>query len=89
MRKSIRAFAIVSSVVAGFSVAPALYTHVSEASGDTLMGSGMKGKGGMMGEMMEGCNRMMQSMSHDGSERPNERWHKTSPDNNDLPETNG
>ncbi|MEQ8376594.1 hypothetical protein [Roseibium aggregatum] len=78
MRKSIRAFAIVSSVVAGFSVAPALYTHASEASGDTLMGSGM----------MEGCSRMMQSMSHDGFERPNERWHKTSPDNNGLPGTN-
>jgi len=32
---------------------------------------------------------MMQSMSHDGSERPNEQWREKSPDNNGTPETNG
>ena len=79
MRKSIKAFAIVSSVVAGFSVAPVYYTHASEASGDTLMGSGMKGKGGMM----------MQSTSHDDPERPNEQWREKSLDRKGLPETNG
>ncbi|WP_206075953.1 hypothetical protein [Mesorhizobium sp. Z1-4] len=95
MRKSIKALAIASAVIAGLAVAPALYAHDSEESGDSMMGSGMMGQGGMMGmmgqmsEMMEGCNRMMQSMSHDGSGRPNEQWREKSPDNNGAPGTNG
>lgn len=92
MRKSIKALAIASAVIAGLAVAPALYAHDSEESGFSMMGSGMMGQGGMMGqmsEMMEGCNRMMQSMSHDGSERPNEQWREKSPDNNGTPGTNG
>jgi len=32
---------------------------------------------------------MMQSMSHDGSGRPNEQWREKSPDNNGAPATNG
>lgn len=95
MRKSMKALAIASAVIAGLAVAPALYAHDSEESGDSMMGSGMMGQGGMMNmmgqmsEMMEGCNRMMQSMSHDGSERPNEQWREKSPDNNGAPGTNG
>jgi hypothetical protein len=98
MRKSIKALAIASAVIAGLAVAPALYAHDSEESGGSMMGSGMMGQGGMMGmmnmmgqmsEMMEGCNRMMQSMSHDGSRRPNEQWREKSPDNKSAPGTNG
>ena len=86
MRKSIKALAIASAVIASLAVAPALYAHDSEESGDAMMGSGMMGQ---MSEMMEGCNRMMQSMSHDGSGRPNEQWREKSPDNNGAPATNG
>ena len=43
---------------------------------------GMMNMMGQMSEMMEGCNKMMQSMSHDGSGRPNEQWREKSPDNN-------
>ena len=93
MRKSIKALAITSTVIAGLAVAPALYAHDSEESGDAMMGQGsMMGMMNMMGqmsEMMEGCNRMMQSMSHDGSGRPNEQWREKSPDNNGAPATNG
>jgi membrane protease subunit (stomatin/prohibitin family) len=92
MRKSIKALAIASAVIAGLAVAPALYAHDSEESGDSMMGSGMMGMMNMMGqmsEMMEGCNRMMQSMSHDGSGRPNEQWRDKSPHNNGAPGTNG
>ncbi len=92
MRKSIKALAIASAVIASVAVAPALYAHDSEESGDAMMGSGMMGMMNMMGqmsEMMEGCNRMMQSMSHDGSGRPNEQWREKSPDNNGAPATNG
>ncbi len=98
MRKSIKALAIASAVIAGLAVAPALYAHDSEESGDSMMSPGMLGQGDMMGmmnmmgqmsEMMEGCNRMMQSMSHDDPERPNEQWREKSLDRNGLPETNG
>lgn len=90
MRKSIKALAIASAVIAGLAVAPALYAHDSEESGSSMMGrGGMMGMMGQMSEMMEGCNRMMQSMSHDGSERPNEQWREKSPDNNGAPGTNG
>tara|TARA_Y100000588_G_scaffold339411_1_gene382076 strand:- start:297 stop:437 length:141 start_codon:yes stop_codon:yes gene_type:complete len=44
---------------------------------------------GQMSEMMEGCNRMMQSMSQEGSERPNEQWREKTPDTNSAPESNG
>lgn len=90
MRKSIKALAIASAVIAGLAVAPALYAH--EESRDSMMGSGMMGQGSMMGqmsEMMEGCNRMMQSMNHGGSGRPNKQWREKSPDNNGAPGTNG
>lgn len=92
MRKSIKALAIASAIIAGLAAAPALYAHDSEESGGSMMGSGMMGQGGMMGmmsEMMEGCNRMMQSMNHGGSGRPNEQWREKSPDNNGGPGTNG
>lgn len=94
MRKSIKALAIASAIIAGLAAAPALYAHDSEESGDSMTGSGMMGQGGMMGmmnmmgqmsEMMETCNKMMQSMSHDGSGRPNEQWREKSP----APGTNG
>ena len=98
MLKTIKALAIASAVIAGLAVAPALYAHDSEESGDSMMGSGLMGQGGMMGmmnmmgqmsQMMEGCNRMMQSMSHDSSGRPNEQWREISPDNNSAPGRNG
>ena len=87
MRKSIKALAITSTVIAGLAAAPALYAHDSEESGGSMMG--MMNMMGQMSEMMEGCNRMMQSMSHDGSGRPNEQWREKSPDNNGAPATNG
>ncbi len=91
MRKSIKALAIASAIIASLAAAPALYAHDSEESGDSMMGSGMMGQGGMMNmmgrmnEMMETCNKMMQSMSHDGSGQPNEQWREKSP----APGTNG
>ncbi|MEQ8651482.1 MAG: hypothetical protein RIC87_03375 [Kiloniellales bacterium] len=95
MRKSTRALAIASAVIANLAVATALYGHDSEESGGSMMGSGMMGQGGMMNmmgkmnEMMEDCNSMMQSTNHDGFERPNKQWRERSPDNNNAPGTNG
>lgn len=95
MRNPIKALAVTSAVVAGLAIAPALYAHDSSESGGSMMGSGMMGQGGMMNmmgqmsEMMEGCNKMMQSMHQGGSGRPNERWREDAPDKKDAPGTNG
>ncbi len=89
MRKSTRALAIASIVIASLAAAPALYGQDSEESGGSMMGSGMMNMMGKMSEMMEDCSSMMQSTNHDGSERPNEQWRERSPDNNNAPGTNG
>jgi hypothetical protein len=95
MRRSIKALAVTSAVIAGLAAAPALYAHDSNESGGSMMGSGMMSQGSMMGmmgqmsEMMEGCNKMMQSMNRDGSGRPNEQWREDAPDKKDVPGTNG
>lgn len=93
MRKSIKALAITSAVIAGLAAAPALYAHDSNESGGSMMDSGMMGQGGMMGmmgqmsEMMEGCNKMMQSQG--GSGKPNEQWREGAPDSKGTSGTNG
>lgn len=95
MHKSIKVLAIASAFIASLAVAPALYAHDSDNSGYPMMGSGMMGQGGMtnmmgqMSNMTERCNTMMQSMSHNGSGRPNEQWREKSSDNNSAPGTNG
>src|SRR3546814_15370118 len=95
MRKSMKTLAVASALIAGLAAAPALYAHDSEGSGGSKMGSGMMGQGGMMGmmgqtsEMMENCNKMMQSMNHDGSGKPNEKWTKDAPQPDKTPEKKG
>lgn len=95
MRNPIKALAVTSAVVAGLAITPSLYAHESSKSGGSMMGSGMMGQGGMMGmmgqmsEMMEGCNKMMQSMHQGGSGRPNEQWREGAPDKKDAPGTTG
>ncbi|MGE0333855.1 MAG: hypothetical protein AB7Q76_01075 [Gammaproteobacteria bacterium] len=96
MRRSIKALAVTSVVMAGLAAAPALYAHDSKESGGSMMGSGMMGQGGMggmmnmmgqMSEMMEGCSKMMQSQG--GSGKPNEQWREGAPDSKGRPGTNG
>ncbi|MFC4350878.1 hypothetical protein ACFOW6_04900 [Fodinicurvata halophila] len=92
MRNSIKALAVTSAVIASLAAAPALYAEGSKESGSSgrMMGQGgMMNQGGMMGmmgqmsEMMENCNKMMQSMNRDGSGQPNEQGRE------DAPGTNG
>jgi hypothetical protein len=92
VRKSIKTLAVTSTVVAGLAAAPALYAHDSDGRGSSMMGPGMMGQGGMMGqmsEMMEGCNKMMQSMNRGGSGRPNEQWRNGAPENEGAPGKDG
>lgn len=95
MRKSFKAFAVASAILTGLAFASALHAHESQEPGSSMMGSNKMGQDsmmnmmGQMSEMMEGCNRMMQSMSQEGSERPNEQWREKSPDTKSAPESNG
>lgn len=95
MRKSFKAFAVASAILTGLAFASALHAHESQEPGSSMMGSNKMGQDsmmnmmGQMSEMMEGCNRMMQSMNQEGSERPNEQWREKSPDTNSAPESNG
>lgn len=95
MRRSIKVLAVTSAVIAGLAAAPALYAHDSKESGGSMMGPGMMGQDGMMdmmgqmSEMMEGCNKMMQSMNRGSSERPNEQWRKDAPETKKAPGKNG
>ena len=73
MRKSIKALAIASAVIASLAVAPALYAHDSEESGDAMMGSGMVGMMNMMGQMSQMIatwNQMVQAMIPHRREEP-------------------
>ena len=83
MSKSTKVFLIASAVITSLAVAPALYARDFEKPDGVMMGSGM------MSEMMEGCNIMMQSINHGKFKRPNDQWREKSPDNNETPGTNG
>lgn len=78
MRKSLKALAVASAVVASLAAAPTLHAHATEDSQGSMMGPGMMG-GDMMGmmsqmnAMMETCNKMMQGMKENtGPGAPNE-----------------
>ena len=90
MRKNLKTLLVVSTLAAGLAAAPAIYAHDSDGAGGSMMGRGMVGQGGMMGQissMMENCSQMMQAMMGDGREsaRPNEQWRNRSPRQPDQP----
>lgn len=84
MRRSIKTLAVTSAVIGGLVAAPALYA--SKGAGGSMMGPGMLGQ---MSEMMEGCNKMMQSMNRDGTGRPNDRWREDAPATRNATGTSG
>lgn len=79
MRIPVKTLAVAATLITGLATASALQAHESRGS---MMGPGMMGH---TGEMMKGCNKMMQSMHQDGSRRPNEQWREESPDHEDKP----
>ena len=92
MRKHLKTLLVASTLAAGLAVAPAIYAHDFDGAGGSMMGRGMMGQGGMMGQMnsmMENCSQMMQAMMGHGREsaRPNEQWRNRSPqrDQRDQP----
>ncbi len=65
MKLNMKTLAVTSALVIGFGAAPLVYAHDTDGSQGSMMGQGMMGQGGMMGqmrEMMETCNKMMQGM---------------------------
>jgi hypothetical protein len=84
MRKHLKTLFVASILAAGLAAAPALYAHDSDGGGSSMLGRGMMGRDGMMGQMssmMENCSQMMQAMMGDGHEaaRPNEQWRDGQP----------
>ncbi len=82
MLKSLKTLVVAFALAVGIATAPAPYAQDSLGSQGPMMGGpgSMMGGGNMMGmmnmmgqmsEMMERCNKMMQSM---GLERPSDQW---------------
>jgi Spy/CpxP family protein refolding chaperone len=91
MRKHLKTLLVASMLAAGLAAAPAIYAHDSDGAGGSMMGRGMMGQGGMMGQMssmMENCSQMMQAMMGSRHEpaRPNEQWRNRSPQQPDQPD---
>ena len=77
MRKFRRTLAFASAFAAAILAVSALYADNPRGKRESMMGhSNMMGKQmGRMGEMMEGCGRMM----GDRSNKPNDQWRKQVP----------
>jgi Spy/CpxP family protein refolding chaperone len=91
MRKHPKTLLAASMLAAGLAAAPAIYAHDSGNGSSSMMGRGMMGQGGMMGQvssMMENCSQMMQAMMGDGHEpaRPNEQWRDRLPQQPEQPD---
>jgi Spy/CpxP family protein refolding chaperone len=91
MQTNLKTLLVASTLAAGLAAAPALYADDSHGAGGSIMGRGMMGQGGMMGQMssmMENCSQMMQAMMGDGHEpvRPNEQWRDRSPQQPNQPD---
>lgn len=86
MPRSTKVLALASALVAGLALVPALYAHESERSRGSTMGPGMMGPDN---QMMDGCNKMMQSMRPGGSGLPNEQWRQDAPETDRTPGADG
>jgi Spy/CpxP family protein refolding chaperone len=92
MRKPVKTLLVASTLAAGVAAAPTIYARDSSGSDRSMMGQGMMGQDGMMGQMssmMEHCNEMMQAMkdSESGGQRPNEQWRERTPQQQDRPQS--
>lgn len=82
MRSLTKTLLATAALVASVILAPALYAHDAEGSGEhngSMMGSDMMGMMTQMNEMMDDCNAMMQGAMKDGGEKPNEQWRQDAP----------
>lgn len=87
MRSLTKTLLATAALVASVILAPALYAHDAEGSGEhngsmmgsDMMGSDMMGMMTQMNEMMDDCNAMMQGAMKDGGEKPNEQWRQDAP----------
>lgn len=76
MRRSTYALGAAAVMAVALSVPAALRAHDAvspRGEGSQMMGQGMMNMMGQMGQMMDHCNRMMQSAGTDAG-KPNEQW---------------
>jgi len=96
MRKPMKAITVTSALIAALAVAPDIRAQEQPGtggSGSGQMQGGMMGQGGMMqgnmmgqmSQMMEGCNKMMQSMN----DRRGSRGQGNQPEQPAQPEKKG
>jgi len=82
MYSSLKCLGLAATIVAGLALTSPIFADDNPSSSSN-MGSGMMEHGGMMdmmkqmSQMMESCNKMMQSTP--GSGKPNEQWRKDMP----------
>ena len=80
MRNPWQTFGLSSAFAVAVLTASTLYADSAQDTARPMMdhGNKMGGQMGRMGEMMEGCGRMM-GMKGDRSHRPNDQWRKQVP----------
>jgi hypothetical protein len=83
MYSSLKFLGLAATTVAGFALTSPIFAADDNPSPGSNMGSGMMEHGGMMdmmkqmSQMMESCNKMMQSTPDSG--KPNEQWRRDMP----------
>ena len=83
MYSSLKFLGLAATIVAGFALTSPIFAADENPSPGSSMGSGMMEHGGMMdmmkqmSQMMESCNKMMQSTPDSG--KPDEQWRKNMP----------
>ena len=83
MYSSLKFLGLAATIVAGFALTSPIFAADENPSPGSSMGSGMMEHGGMMdmmkqmSQMMESCNKMMQSTPDSG--KPNEQWRRDMP----------
>jgi hypothetical protein len=83
MYSSLKFLGWAATIGAGLALASPIFAADDNPSPASSMGSGMMEQGGMMdmmkqmSQMMESCNKMMQSTPDSG--KPNEQWRKDVP----------
>ncbi|UXN58444.1 hypothetical protein [Phyllobacterium zundukense] len=83
MYSSLKFLGVAATIVTGLALTSPIFAADAKPSPDSSMGSGMMEHGGMMdmmkqmSQMMESCNKMMQSTPDSG--KPNEQWRKDRP----------
>lgn len=77
MSSSLKFLGLAATIVAGLALTSPIFAADDNPSPGSNMGSGMMDMMKQMSQMMESCNKMMQSTPDSG--KPDEQWRKDMP----------